>query len=135
MPQNGSWGVDMGIHRKIPHFVIDAQNMGIDTVLMTNPGERSSYLFRSVHMQLLAEAYDSYLRVREELNELFDSEEIGGDYYGLRSIETLMLILSPQFTDGSDCSRKKLQKMFTGRSMSIDELVQRLMQLPIEKET
>ena len=125
----------MGIQRKIPHFVIDARSMGIDTVMMTDAGEHSSYLFRPVHMKLLAEAYGSYLRVREELNELFDSEELGGDFHGLRSIETLMLILSPQFTDGSDCSRKKLQKMFTGRSMSIDELVQRLMQLPIEKET
>lgn len=135
MPQNGSWGVDMGIHRKIPHFVIDAQNMGIDTVLMTNPGERSSYLFRSVHMQLLAEAYDSYLRVREELNELLDSEEIGGDFHGLRNIETLMLILSPQFTDGSERSRARLRKMFARRELSIDELVQQLMKLPIEKET
>lgn len=125
----------MGIQRKVPHFVIDARNMGIDTVMMTDAGEHSSYLFRPVHMKLLAEAYGSYLRVQEELNELFDSDELGGDFHGLRSIETLMLILSPQFTDGSDCSRKKLQKMFTGRSMSIDELVQRLMQLPIEKET
>ncbi len=124
----------MGIQRKIPHFVIDARSMGIDTVMMTDAGEHSSYLFRPVHMKLLAEAYNSYLRVREELNELFDSEELGGDFQGLRSIETLMLILSPQFIDGSEWSRKKLRKMFANRMLSVDEIVQQLMKLPVDQE-
>lgn len=135
MLQNGSWGVDMGIHKKTPHFVIDARSMGIDAVMMAAPGKNSSYLFRPVHMKLLAEAYDSYLRIRGELNELFDSEELGGDFQGLRNIETLVLILSPLFTDGSEQNRARLRRMFVGDELSIDELVQRLMKLPVEEES
>lgn len=109
--------------------------MGIDTVMMTAPREHSSYLFRPIHMKLLAEAYNSFLRTQEELNELFDSKELGGDFQGLRNIETLILILSPQFTDGSDWSRARLRRMFAGEELSIDELVQRLMKLPVEEES
>ena len=124
----------MGKRKRNPYFVIDARSMGIDTVMMAGTREHSSYLFRPVHMKLLAEAYDSYLRIQEELNELFDSEELGGDFQGLRNIETLILILSPQFTDGSEQNRAKLRKMFAGGTLGIDELVQRLMRMPVEKE-
>ncbi len=115
--------------------MIDARSMGIDTVMMAGTREHSSYLFRPVHMKLLAEAYDSYLRIQEELNELFDSEELGGDFQGLQNIETLILILSPLFTDGSEGNRARLRKMFTREELSIDELVQRLMKLPVEEES
>lgn len=115
--------------------MIDARSMGIDAVIMTNPGEHTSYLLRTVHMRLLVEAYDSYLQLQEEFIELFDSERLGGNFQRLQSLETLILILSPQFTDGSECSRVKLRKMFARDELSIDELVQRLMKLPVEKET
>lgn len=124
----------MGTQGRLPHFVIDARCMGIDTVMMTAPREHSSYLFRPIHMKLLAEAYNSFLRTQEELNELFDSKELGGDFQGLRNIETLILILSPQFTDGSEQNRARLRKMFAGGTLGIDELVQRLMRMPVEKE-
>ena len=124
----------MGMQGKAPHFVIDARSMGIDTVLMTGTREHSSYLFRPIHMRLLVEAYNSYLRLRKELIELFDSEGLGGDFQGLQHIETLILILSPQFTDGSEWSRKKLQKMFASRMLSVDEIVQQLMTLPVDQE-
>jgi len=125
----------MGKRKRNPYFVIDARSMGIDTVMMAGTREHSSYLFRPVHMKLLAEAYDSYLRIQEELNELFDSEELGGDFQGLQNIETLILILSPLFTDGSEGNRARLRKMFTREELSIDELVQRLMKLPVEEES
>lgn len=124
----------MGMQGKAPHFVIDARSMGIDTVLMTGTREHSSYLFRPIHMRLLVEAYNSYLRLRKELIELFDSEGLGGDFQGLQHIETLILILSPQFTDGSEQNRARLRKMFAGGTLGIDELVQRLMRMPVEKE-
>lgn len=114
--------------------MIDARSMGIDTVMMAGPGERSAYLLRPVHMRLLVEAYDSFLQLQEDLIELFDSERLGGDFQRLQSLETLLLILSPQFADGSEWNRARLRKMFAREELSIDELVQRLMKLSVEKE-
>lgn len=135
MPQNGLWGAEMGVQKKAPHFVIDARSMGVDDVFLTGHGEHTGKLFRTVHMRLLVEAYSSYLSVEKRLSDLFDSKQLEGEFRGLRDIETLLLILSPCFVDGSNKSRDKLRKIFAGRTMSIDELVQKLMKLPVEKET
>ena len=124
----------MGIQGKPPHFVIDARSMGVDDVFLTCSGEHTGKLFRAVHMRLLVEAYSSYLSVEKRLSDLFDTNQLGGEFRGLRDIETLLLILSPCFVDGSNKSRYQLRKMFTGGTLSIDELVQRLMRLPVEKE-
>ena len=109
--------------------------MGLDTALLTDSTnyDHTAYLLRKVHIRLLVEAYDRYVHLQEELHGLFDTQKLDGVFRGLQSVETL--ILSPLFTDGSEYSRGKLRKMFAREELSIDELVQQLMKLPIEKET
>lgn len=122
------------LKRRVPHFVIDARRMGVDTVLLTGPNEHTAFLFRAIHMRLLAEAYDSYLALEEAFKILTNADQLNGYFSNLRNIETLLLILSPDFIDGTEQSRQKLRKIFADRMLSIDEIVQQLMKLPVDKE-
>lgn len=121
-------------NKKPPYFVIDARNLGRDSVLLTNSVEHTSCLFKTVHMKLLAEAYDSYFAVQEELSRLFNARQLNGYFSGLQSLETLLLILSPHFIDGTEQSRKRLRNIFKNRSLSIDEIAQTLMKLPVDTD-
>ena len=137
--ENAGWGAQPsggGINTKgKPYFVIDARSMGPDTVLRTDgQAGHTSYLLNAIHMRLLVEAYDSYLCVQERLDNFSCTEQLKEAFSGLQGLETLILILSPLFIDGSDKSRKQLRKLVSDGGLSIDEFVQRLMKLPVVRE-
>lgn len=115
-----------------PYFVVDARSMGHDAILLTNSEEHTCYLFKTIHMKLLVEAYDDYFAVQKELSRLFNTKQLNGYFRGLQSLETLMLLISPQFTDGTEQSRKRLRHIFEDRALSIDEIAQKLMKLPAD---